>query len=166
MLICGQRVAQTWTGSLSSGRQRCSAQNIFSIRISPFPSRDHLFHQDFIFSIRISSLPSGFHHADVGPWSRPAAHNDGEADLGPHWELPSYAGLFHLTFWFVSNYYICSDFSDLQPGWSCILVSPRLLCQSYLLLPQPLGRQNSSSSMGLTKFLQLGLVRIVNVDLN
>ena len=39
------------------------------------------------------NFPSGFHHPDagLGPW--PAAHNDGEAHLAPHWQLLSYAGL-------------------------------------------------------------------------
>ena len=135
-----------------------------------FSSEFQLFHQDFIFSIRISSFPSGFHHADAGPWSRPAAHNDGQADLGPHWELQSYPGLPSekyeiVSIWlFLASNSMCSNFPDLQPSRSRILVSPRLLCQPYFLLPQPLGRQNCSTSMGLTKFLHLGLVRIVDLN--
>ena len=39
------------------------------------------------------NFPSGFHHPDAGPWPWPAAHNDGEAHLAPHWQLLSYAGL-------------------------------------------------------------------------
>ena len=54
---------------------------------------------------------------------------------------------------------ISSIFSDLQHCWSCILVSPRLLCQSRLLLSQPICRQSRSTSMGLTKILQFGLIR-------
>ena len=139
------------------------ASKVLHLKISRF----HLFHQDFAFSIRISSFPSGFHlyHQDfitlmlvlglgqlLTTMVKPTLvfiENSNLIQVLPVRNMKLFPSDF-----FASNS-ICSNFPDLQPSWSCILVSPRLLCQPHLLLPQPLGRQNCSTSMGLTTILTL-----------
>ena len=137
---------------------------LLSIRWSSFPSGDHLFNQDSIFSIWRSYFQSGFHIFCQDFITLMLVLGLGQLLTAMVKPVLALTGNFHLMqvsgqeseIWlFAFLPQISSVSSVLQHCWSCILVSPRLLCQPHLLLSQPFCRQNSSSPMGLTKFLQL-----------